>query len=40
VATLLSVVSFLAHEKDLSLKELEKLFEDTKRDYQKNKIRE
>ncbi len=38
--SLLSVVSFLAHEKDLSLKELEKLFEDTKRDYQKNKIRE
>jgi len=33
--SLLSIVSFLTHEKDLSLKELEKLFEDMKGEYKK-----
>jgi predicted transcriptional regulator len=33
--SLLSVVSFLAHEKDLSLKELEKLFKDIRTGYKK-----
>lgn len=33
--SLLSVLSFLVHEKDLSLKEIEKLFKDIKRGYKK-----